>query len=79
MFYRVPHTALGFSEDEWDTMNRGDRVIIRDYYLNGGDREQTSLYCEYDTIYQVRKVERKYNLEQRPKLVIRFTNFQLVE
>lgn len=67
VFLSFPHADAGFSDEEWDSMSRVDRVITRDYFLNGCDREQTLLFGEYQTVFQVRKVERQYDLEHRPK------------
>ena len=78
MFWRIPHQRLGFSDEEWETMPSGHRRIVKSYVLNGYDREQTSLYEEYETVFQVRKVEKWYGLEQRPKIQLSVDDFCLV-
>lgn len=75
MFLRFPFHDIGFSDDEWEELPRGDRVLIRDYYLNGKDSEQTLLYAEYDTAYQVRKIERRYELKSRPEIHFVLSDF----
>ncbi len=75
MLYRFPFHLAGFTEDEWETMPRGDRVLVRDYYLNGRDTDQTMLYGEFETDYQPRKVSRKYKLEERPDVFISLDHF----
>ena len=77
MFYYFPYHAVGFDDETWEAMPRVERVIVRDWYLNGRDRRQTTTYGEYDTPFQVGKVERKYNLHQRPFLRIQTADFHL--
>ena len=69
MFYRFPFYQAGFTEEEWEEMPRGNKVIVRDYFLNKKDREQCLLYGEFETVYQVRKVEKYYDLESRPEII----------
>lgn len=75
MFYRFPYHQAGFSDEEWEVMPRGDRVLVRSYYLNGRDTDQTMLFDEFDTDYQPRKVARKYKLETRPDVFISLDHF----
>ena len=77
MFWMLPYQKVGFSEEEWENIPRGDRCIIRDYYLNDCDREETLKYSYYQTMHQVRMVERKYDLESRPLLSIRIEELTL--
>ena len=77
MFYNFPYQLAGFSHEDWEELPRGDRVIIRDYYLNGMSWEQTLIYDEYETSYQVRKVEIERKLEERPKISIRVADFRI--
>lgn len=62
---------------EWDAIPRGDKAIIRDYYLNGTDTDQTAIYGFWETTHQVRKAEKTYELENRPKLYITAETFRL--
>lgn len=56
-------------------MPSGHRRIVKSYVLNGYDREQTSLFEEHDTVYQVRKVEKIYDLESRPRVSVSLEDF----
>lgn len=75
MFYRFPYHQAGFTDDEWELMPRGDRVLVRDYYLNGRDTDQTMLYDEFETDYQPRRAVQRYQLERRPDVSIRLEHF----
>lgn len=78
MFHHFDYFRYGFTDEEWDEIPRVDKVIIRDYALNGGDRDQTMWYGYYETIYQVRKAEKEYHLDRRPKIHFSYTDFNLV-
>ena len=77
MFWSLDYHALNFTDSEWDSMSRIDKVTIRDYVLNGYDREQTTIYNDYASIFQVRKVERQYDLERRPRMELSLAQFHL--
>ena len=77
MFYSFPYRALDFTQDQWDAMPRVERVLIRDYYLNGRDTKQTAAYGEYDTPYQVWKIIKKYDLKTRAAPMIKLCEFHL--
>lgn len=79
MFYRFPYIAVGFSDEEWEGMPRGHRVLIRDWYLNGRDRDQTLLYDEFDTYSQVWRIEKKYKLKERPIVKINVWDLNVPE
>lgn len=78
MFIDFPYRDIGFSDEEWEAIPCGVRRVIRDYYLNRKNADQTMLYCYYDTGYQVRKVEREYKLEERPAIIVRADMLSLV-
>lgn len=75
MFLHFDYLQAGFTDEEWDQMPRRDRVLVRDYQLNGGDADQTAMYAEYDTAFQVEKVEKRYNLKKRPLVYFTFADF----
>ena len=77
MFYNFPYLSVGFSHEEWETMPRNHRTVIRDYYLNGRDDTATAIYDEYDTERQVQYIERTYQLRSRPSVEIRLHDFTL--
>lgn len=77
MFYTFPYWDAGFSEEEWENMPRGDKVLIRDYYLNGRNAIRTVLYDEYMSDYQMDKMHRQYHLEGRPNVCISIDSFNI--
>ena len=77
MFFDLDNNKLGFDNYNWAMMPKGDRRIIRDYVLNGFDRDETLLYGFYDTMYQVRRVEKDYNLEERPRVQVSYGDFAI--
>jgi len=77
LFWDFPHEEVGFTMWQWDEVPRGDKAIIRDYYLNHKDRELTSIYGFWDTIHQVRKAEKQYELEKRPCIDIQLCSGEL--
>lgn len=77
MFYNFNYIDFGFNHDDWDTMPCGDRRITRDYVLNGCNRDMTMIYGYYETVYQVRNVEKKYRLDKRIKPKVSLTDFEI--
>ena len=77
MFYSLPHKQLGFEDEQWESMPHGHRRIIKSYVLNGCDQTQTTIYDEYDTEQQVRKVEHLYHLSNRPRIQLSLADFQI--
>lgn len=75
MFFALPIQRLGFTQEKWENMPGGHRRLIRDYVLNGNDREATMLYGEYESDYQIRKVEHIYNLRKMPRLQLSMADF----
>lgn len=77
MFFNFPYESIGFSEEEWEDVSRTDKLIIRDFYLNGCDKDQTMLFGFYETDRKVRTAIKKYNLPQRvhPQLSVAMFNF----
>ncbi len=78
VFYSFPYQLAGFTHDEWEAMPRGDRVLIRDYYLNGEDADQTAIYNEYETMHQVWKIKRDHNMDTRPNIKITYSDLHIV-
>lgn len=68
MIFNFPFEDVGFDEEEWETIPRGDRCIIRDFHLNGGDTDQTAMFGYYETDRQIRKAVNMYHLRARPLL-----------
>lgn len=75
MFWHFEPEKAGFTEEEWDRVPRRDRVLIKSYHLNGGDIDQTFLFCEYETQRQVRLTEKRYELEHRPLIQLSYSDF----
>jgi len=75
MFLEFPFRQIGFSSDEWETMPRTHKVLIRDFYLNGCDDTRTVLYDEYQSDYELNKVKRTYQLSRRPRVQFASTDF----
>ncbi len=69
-FYDFRYDHVGFTDEDWDEITRGDKMIIRDYYLNHRDITCTQLYSFYSKPDKVEKVERAYHLSYRPPLFI---------
>lgn len=79
MLYELPFWHLNFTQEEWNAIPRGNRTLIRDFILNGYNREKTLLYNEYETDFQLRTVEKKYNLHNRPRVIVRASDLCLAE
>lgn len=77
MLYRFDHTQAGFTDEEWEDVSRGDKVIIRDWYLHGGDKEQVMLFNYYETDRQIRRAVNFYELRSRPLLQISLASFSI--
>jgi len=77
MFWNFDPTSIGFEESTWDRVTPNNKMIIKIYQLNGCDREQTLMFCEHETADQVRNVERKYRLEERPRLKLSVQDFNI--
>lgn len=75
MFFNLRYDLLGFSDNEWWNMTRGDKCLVRDYVLNGYDETQTLMYDEYESARQVRHVTKKYDLEKRPRIALSHSDF----
>ena len=70
----IDYVAYGFTDEDWDSIPRTSKVIIRDYAIHCDyDRDLTMMYGYYETIFQVRKVEKIYRLECRPKIENKYT------
>jgi len=78
VFYRFPFESAGFTQGEWNEMPRGNKMIIKQYYLNDRDDDQTALYAEYETMHQVWRVKNEYNMDARPDVRISFADFNIV-
>ena len=70
MIFRFDYLALGFQEEEWDAIPRTDKLIIRDYEINGRDSWQASLFGYYETDDSVRKAIKRYDLKSRPRFLL---------
>lgn len=75
MFFDFPYQRAGFSDKEWSLIPSGVKRIIRDYYLNGKDKAATEKYCFYETDFRIRRVEKHYGLDRRPRIAIRAAEF----
>lgn len=65
MFLSFAYHQAGFTDEQWEEIPRTDRVIIRDFFLNGRDVDQTMLYNYYETDSKVRKAVKRYDLKTR--------------
>lgn len=77
MFYNFEPSEAQFSDEEWDTIPRTDKVIIRDWYLNGCNNDQTMMYGFYETEFKVRRAVDKYELRARPRVQLSLASFRL--
>lgn len=77
MFWNFDPTSIGLEESTWDRITPNNKMIIKIYQLSGCDREQTLMFCEHETVDQVRNVERKYRLEDRPRLKLSVQDFNI--
>lgn len=71
MLYEIPYWKMGFTDSEWDEMSATAKRIIRDFVLNGRSLEETEKFCFYETDFSIRRTVKKYNILNRPALVIR--------
>lgn len=79
MIFRFPYEKLGFTNEEWTDMPNVVKRNIRDYYLNGRDRQATKDFAFYDTDFSIRRMEKLYNLRNRPVIVFRSFDFTLTD
>lgn len=77
MFYNFNPSEAGFSDETWDAIPRTDKVIVRDWYLNGGNNDDTMLYGFYETDFSIRSAVNKYELRARPRIQISLAHFHL--
>lgn len=65
MFLNFDHTVVDFTEDEWESVSRVDKTIIREWFLNGRDNDQTMLSLYYETDKSIWKTVKGYDLKKR--------------
>ena len=70
MLYEVKYRDIGFNDEEWETITKGDRRVIRDYILNNYDDTETSMYSFYEDERHVQRVRNEYKLNERPKIIV---------
>lgn len=68
--FDFPYLMAGFKEDEWESISRGDKVMVRDYHLHGGNVERASFFGFFETDRSMREVRTKYDLREKPLLLI---------
>lgn len=77
MFFNFDHAEADFTDEQWDDIPRTDKVIIRDFFLNDCNVDQTMLYGYYETDFKVRQAVHKYELRARPRIALSLARFHL--
>lgn len=77
MLFNFEPETVGFYDEEWELIPRTDKVIIRDFFLHGGDKDQVMLYNFYETDKKIRNAVNLYELRARPRLQLSLASFSL--
>ncbi len=77
MFYDFPYLKAGFKEEEWEEVPRTDKVIIKAFYMNEGDLDQTMLSEFYETDRKVRGAVKTYGLFSRPFVQVKLADLHI--
>ena len=77
MLFDFNFKEVGFSDEEWEEIPRTSKCVIRSYYLNGRDKEETMLYEFLQTDWKVRQTINRYHLKERPVPRISLADFCL--
>lgn len=77
MLFNFDHREAGYTDDEWESIPRTDKVIIRDWHLHGGDKDQVMLFNFYETDRKIRRAVDIYELREKPLLQISLASLSL--
>lgn len=77
MFFETPYRELGFRDDEWETVSPGDQRLIRDWILNGYNDLRVVIYDSYADDTRIKKLRQKYQLDERPKIKITYSQLHI--
>lgn len=74
--FDFPFSQAGFQEDEWVSVPRSDKVMIRDYHFFRGDTEKASFFGFFETDRTMRRAQSMYELQARPLLQLSIANLE---